>query len=98
MSTETGEQLLKKRFYSAENDDLVAQLRTLSLKALRGMYRPEAGLFCFSMRRTLKGIVPEGASRRYTAIVIIGLAGEERTRCLRYCPGNPWANSANESQ
>ena len=40
------------------------------------MYRPEAGLFCFTMRRTSSAIAPEGASRRYTAIVIIGLAGE----------------------
>ena len=41
------------------------------------MYLPEAELFCFSMRRTSNGIAPIGASRRYTAIVIIGLAGEE---------------------
>jgi hypothetical protein len=77
MSTETRNRILKKRLHSVENDDLVAQLRSLSFKALRRMYRPETGLFCFSMRRTAKGIVPEGASRRYTAIVIIGLAGEE---------------------
>jgi hypothetical protein len=76
MSIETGKQILKTRLYSAENDDLIAQLRSLSLKALRTMYRPQAGLFCFTMRRTSSVIAAEGTSRRYTAIVMIGLAGE----------------------
>lgn len=76
LSVKTGEQNSKTSLHSAENDDLVAQLRSLSLKALRRMYRPEAGVFCFTMRRTSNIIAPEGSSRRYTAIVIIGLAGE----------------------
>jgi hypothetical protein len=41
------------------------------------MYRPDVGLFSFRVRRDGNGIVSEGTSRRYTAIALIGLAGEE---------------------
>jgi hypothetical protein len=40
------------------------------------MYRPEAGLFVFRVRRGPRGLISEGVSRRYTAIALLGLAGE----------------------
>ncbi len=40
------------------------------------MFLPEKGLFSFRLRRTETGFVLEGISLRYTAISLIGLAGE----------------------
>jgi len=40
------------------------------------MYRPDQQAFVFRLRRQGKRIVEEGVSRRYTAIALIGLAGE----------------------
>lgn|SRR5262245_2790213 len=56
---------------------LVAELRDLAIRGLAHMYRPEVGLFAFRVRRRRKGLVLEGSSRRYTAIALIGLAGED---------------------
>lgn len=55
---------------------LVPRLRALALRALAPMYRPDQRLFVFRVRRAPGGIVAEGLSRRYTAITLIGLAGE----------------------
>jgi hypothetical protein len=40
------------------------------------MYRPKGGLFAFRVRRRGEALLLEGTSRRYTAIALIGLAGE----------------------
>ena len=42
------------------------------------MYRPEERLFAFRLRRSGEGEVLEGVSRRYTAAVLIGLAGKDQ--------------------
>src|SRR5262245_29247039 len=55
----------------------VAGLRDLAIRGLARMYRPEEGLFAFRVRRTREALVLEGSSLRYTAIALIGLAGEE---------------------
>lgn len=55
---------------------LVAELRGLAVQGLTRMYRPEHGLFAFRVRRQGEALVLEGSSRRYTAIALIGLAGE----------------------
>jgi hypothetical protein len=62
----------------------VEQMRAIALRALPRMYRPEERLFAFRIRRApLHGgqapgrAVLEGVSRRYTAIVLIGLATED---------------------
>lgn len=57
----------------------VARLRSLAIRGLGRMYRPDERLFAFRVRRTKAGIVSEGLSWRYTAIVLIGLAEEEET-------------------
>jgi hypothetical protein len=55
---------------------LVAELRRLAIQGLTRMYRPEQGLFAFRIRRRGEALLLEGASRRYTAIALIGLASE----------------------
>jgi hypothetical protein len=55
-------------------NDLVQQLREMSLRGLSRMYSQRDRLFVFRLRRTPGGIVQEGLSPRYTAITLIGLA------------------------
>jgi len=56
---------------------VVENIRQIAIRGLGRMYRPEVGLFPFRVRRDGNGIVSEGTSRRYSAIALIGLAGEE---------------------
>jgi len=56
--------------------DVVHQLRALALAALPRMYRPEERLFAFRLRRKNGTMALEGISPRYTAIALLGLAGE----------------------
>jgi hypothetical protein len=55
----------------------IATMRKLCVKALRRMYVAEDRLFCHCIRRTPEGDRPEGVSRRYTAMVLLGLAAQE---------------------
>ena len=57
--------------------DLVQKLRLLAIRSLRQMYLPEEHLFAFRLQKNGDGEVPEGVSQRYTATVLIGLAGED---------------------
>src|SRR5437762_10767375 len=54
----------------------VSRLREMAIRGLSRMYRPDEGLFAFRVRRTGEELVLEGSSPRYTAIALIGLAGE----------------------
>lgn len=56
----------------------IEKLRRMALSGLPRMYDRSAGLCTFRIKQTPGGIVPEGISRRYTAIALIGLAGEHR--------------------
>ncbi len=58
---------------------LVERLRSLALSGLARMYQPEERLFVFRVRRTRSGVAIEGLSRRYSAISLIGLAGESES-------------------
>jgi hypothetical protein len=58
--------------------DVIRQLRSIAVCSLARMYYPQERLFAFRLRRNGAGEVLEGVSRRYTAIVLIGLAGEDR--------------------
>ncbi len=58
--------------------EVVQQLRSIAVHSLARMYRPEERLFAFRLRRNGQGEVLEGVSRRYTATVLIGLAGEDK--------------------
>jgi hypothetical protein len=55
----------------------VGRLRSLALSGLGRMFRPDPGLFAFRVRPGPNGLVQEGLSQRYTAIALLGLAGEE---------------------
>ncbi|MCG3128937.1 MAG: hypothetical protein CHACPFDD_03833 [Phycisphaerae bacterium] len=61
----------------------VARLRSMAIDALRRMYLPQEQMFCFCIRRTDAGDRPEGVSRRYTAITLLGLAGEDEAVARR---------------
>ncbi len=56
--------------------DFISQLRDLAIGSLKRMYLPDEKLFVFRLRKNGKEIVREGMSRRYTAVALIGLAGE----------------------
>ncbi len=60
-----------------KSSDLIRSLRALSVRTLARMYRPEDKSFVFCLRRVPEGIRSEGASQRYTAITLIGLATED---------------------
>jgi hypothetical protein len=57
-------------------EGLVAELRSLALSGLPRMLDDETGLFVFRLDRRHGDVVPAGLSRRYTAIVLLGLCGE----------------------
>ncbi len=60
-----------------ETSRAVAELRSIALAGLARMYRPRAHRFAFRLKRTDNGLDQlEGTSDRYTAIALIGLAGE----------------------
>jgi hypothetical protein len=61
---------------SIKTGELVSDLRALAVAALERLYRPEDRLFAFRVRRRRCGDIVEGLSHRYTAIALIGLAGE----------------------
>lgn len=52
------------------------QLRAMSFRGLARMYSSADRLFVFRLRRAASGAIVEGLSPRYTAITLIGLAGE----------------------
>lgn len=70
------------------SQDIVRQLREMSFRALGRMYVPKERMFVFRLQRKGNAIVPEGLARRYTAIALIGLAGEEREASLAVLSGH----------
>ena len=58
--------------------EVVRKLRSIAVHSLARMYRPEERLFAFRLRRNGQDEIMEGVSRRYTATVLIGLAGENQ--------------------
>ncbi|MBN1506413.1 MAG: hypothetical protein JW955_06185 [Sedimentisphaerales bacterium] len=58
--------------------NVVQQLRAIAVRTLPRMYCRDQRLFAFRLREKGGMEVREGTSRRYTAIVLIALAGEDR--------------------
>jgi len=54
----------------------IAALRGLAIRGLVRMYVPEERRFVFCLRKGANGVAPEGRSRRYAAMTLVGLAGE----------------------
>jgi len=73
--------MISKEYNSFSNGStvkgIVSQLRSMAIDLLARMYRREERLFAFRLRRNGKGEVLEGISRRYTAMALIGLTGED---------------------
>ena len=65
----------------------VRAMRSLSIATLARMYQPEKSVYVFRMRKDENGARPEGDSPRYTAIVLIGLAGETEAARRQALPG-----------
>jgi len=59
------------------------QLRAMSFRGLARMYSPADHLFVFCVRRNPSGTIAEGLSPRYTAITLIGLAGEHESQVAK---------------
>jgi hypothetical protein len=55
---------------------LIERLRNVGGSALPRMYSPAAGRYVFTVRRDNAALRPDGASDRYTAITLIGLAAD----------------------
>lgn len=53
-------------------------MRAICLDALPRMFVDDEQLFCWCIRRGEQGNQPEGISRRYTAMVLLGLAMQEK--------------------
>ncbi len=62
---------------SADTLAYVEQLRAIALRALVRMYLPDERRFIWCLRKKDGRIAPEGNSRRYTAITLLGLIGED---------------------
>jgi len=66
---------------------LVAELRALSMSGLPMMFDPGRGLFSFTVRREDGTLRRAGMSRRYTAITLLGLAGEHPEQVAQVLAG-----------
>lgn len=65
----------------------IERLRELAVDGLPRMIRPADRLFAFRVRRTDVGLQVQGTSPRYTAMVLIGLAGESAEVAARALGG-----------
>jgi hypothetical protein len=66
----------------------VTELRELALHSLARMYRPADGSFAFRIRRRGETLLLEGSSHRYTAVALIGLAGEDEAAQVSVLAGS----------
>ena len=66
----------ESRMTALDQAEPAQRLRALAVRALARMFRPRERLFAFRLRRDSGRDVLAGTSRRYTAIALIGLAGE----------------------
>jgi len=71
----------------ASRRDFILELRRLALTGLPRMWRSEGDFYAYRVRPSGSGVIPEGVSRRYTAITTIGLASEgEADRAIALGP------------
>ena len=67
--------------------DAMEQMRGIALASLERMFLRDRGLFAFRIRKTAKGVVLEGESRRYTAIALMGLTRQAESDARRILGG-----------
>jgi hypothetical protein len=68
----------KPRQTGSERETLVRDLCDFSVKGLVPMFDRDKKVFCYRVRKTQDGIVPEGESFRYTIITLLGLKRYEQ--------------------
>jgi hypothetical protein len=56
----------------------IRPLLEMSVRGLEPMFNPDRNLFSYKIKRTPKGLVREGISRRYTIIALLGLQRAEK--------------------
>lgn len=66
----------------------IEELRELSFRLLARMYIANRKIFAFKLQKRGEDIVREGISRRYTAIALIGLAGEDEAAARKALHGH----------
>jgi hypothetical protein len=79
---------------TATLEGLVAELRSLAFRGLPRMFDAETGLFVYRLDRRDRDAVPAGLSRRYTAMVLLGLTGEAPEVASTLLRGETIAESA----
>jgi hypothetical protein len=74
---------------SDEMRDTIHRLTTLAVNGLVPMFDPEKQLFCYSLKKTERGMVREGISHRYTVITLMGLHRLEESDATSPIPIKP---------
>ncbi len=68
----------KSRQTGSERETLVRNLCDFSVKGLVPMFDRDKKAFCYRVRKTKDGIIPDGESLRYTIITLLGLKRYEQ--------------------
>lgn len=71
----------------ANRAEFVNHLRAMAVRGLQRMYVPSERQFYFCLRKGPDGIAPEGRSRRYSAISLIGMATLDAGTCSQILSG-----------
>jgi hypothetical protein len=79
----------------AQGAGLVSRLRAMAVRGLQRMYVPAERQFYFCLRNHPDGIAPEGRSRRYSAISLIGMATLDTATCSRILSGQTVSDVCN---
>jgi hypothetical protein len=74
---------------SDEMRGTIHRLTTLAVNGLVPMFDPEKQLFCFTLKKTERGMAREGISRRYTVITLMGLHRLEESGAASPIPIKP---------
>jgi hypothetical protein len=64
---------------SRVTSESIREMTSLAVRGLVSMFDPDKQLFCYRLRRTTKGLVREGVSRRYTTMALLGLDALQKT-------------------
>jgi len=74
---------------SDEMRNTIHRLTALAVNGLVPMFDPEKQLFCYSLKKTERGMVQEGISHRYTVITLMGLHRLEESGATSPIPIKP---------
>jgi hypothetical protein len=63
---------------ATETRSLVDGIKDLAVRGLPVMLDPQTNLFCYRLKKTARGLIREGLSRRYTMICLLGIYQAKR--------------------